>query len=449
MRVVVLVDGEHQPAVTRWAVDVARARGYDVVGAVFLGGSEKGGAAALELGVAVEGVGGDAADALDRAIARHRPEAVLDLSDEPILDARARLRLASVALAAGVTYLTADARLDPPVSGEPLPVPTIAVIGTGKRTGKTAIAGELARLAAADGRDPVLVAMGRGGPTEPRVARPGEVDLAHLLALAAAGEHAASDYLEDAITTGVPTVGTRRAGGGLAGGPWVSDVRAAGEAAARIGRLVLLEGSGAAVPPVPWDAGVLVAPADLDPELLVGYLGTYRLLRADLVVITMGDNPSGPGGSSTLCTAIRRVRRGLPVATVALDPIPLGEVAGRDVFLTTTAAPDAAARQVRSLERRAGCRVVGWSARLGDRGGLEADLAAAGPYDALLTEVKAAAVDVACGIALTRGADVVFLDNRPRAIDGSDLTALLRAVIARAMARGAGRSAPGRTAERW
>jgi predicted GTPase len=36
----------------------------------------------------------------------------------------------------------------------------------------------------------------------------------------------------------------------------------------------------------------------------------------------------------------------------------------------------------------------------------------------LLTELKAAAVDVACERAMARGATVVFVDNRPVAVDG-------------------------------
>ena len=80
------------------------------------------------------------------------------------------MELAAVALVAGIPYVGADFRLDPPEQGPPLPVPTLAVIGTGKRTGKTAVAGSVARLAARRGLDPVVVAMGRGGPPEPTIA---------------------------------------------------------------------------------------------------------------------------------------------------------------------------------------------------------------------------------------------------------------------------------------
>ena len=95
------------------------------------------------------------------------------------------------------------------------------------------------------------------------------MDLDHLVGLVAAGQHAASDYLEDAVTTGVTTVGARRAGGGLAGAPYTSNVREAAELAASLAPgLVILEGSGSAIPPIPWDAGILVVPATAPPEYL-------------------------------------------------------------------------------------------------------------------------------------------------------------------------------------
>src|SRR5207253_363786 len=84
---------------------------------------------------------------------------------------------------------------------------------------KTAVAGQLARLAASE-RDVVVVAMGRGGPAEPEPAEAGPGP-AELLERSRAGYHAASDYLEDAALAGVETIGCRRCGGGLAGVPVV------------------------------------------------------------------------------------------------------------------------------------------------------------------------------------------------------------------------------------
>src|SRR5204863_3267121 len=129
--------------------------------------------------------------------------------------------LASRALAAGVPYVGADFRFDPP-RFEPFELPAVAVVGTGKRVGKTAVVGHLARLLARD-RDVVVVAMGRGGPAEPEVIRtaPG---LDELLALSRSGRHAASDHLETAVVAEVTTIGCRRCGGGLAGATFTDNV---------------------------------------------------------------------------------------------------------------------------------------------------------------------------------------------------------------------------------
>ena len=140
MRIIVLVDGEHYPPVTRWGIDTARERGHEVVGALLVGGNEKLPAGAVpDLGVPTMVAGADRMVALTSAIDAFAPEGVLDLSDEPVLGYRERMELASVALARGIPYLGADFRLDPPIQGPPMPVPTLAVIGTGKRTGKTAV----------------------------------------------------------------------------------------------------------------------------------------------------------------------------------------------------------------------------------------------------------------------------------------------------------------------
>ena len=433
MRAIALVDGEHYPPVTSWALEVARSRGVEVVVALIVGGIEKLLPGDLpDVGVPVRSVADDRAVGLRDAIAEWRPQVVLDLSDEPVLGYRERMELASVSLVAGVPYQGADFRFDPPVADPPpIGVPVLAVYGTGKRTGKTAIAGEVARRAARRDLAPIVIAMGRGGPPAPQVAEAGSVTLDRLIALVQAGEHAASDYLEDALTTGVTTIGARRAAGGLAGAPYATNV---GEAVAigadRHPGLLVLEGSGAALPPVAWDAGVLVVPATCPPEYISGYLGPYRLLRADLAVVTMSASPVP--GSENLRQLSAHLRRTLGDARVLVTD-------------ATTAPIAIATTQAQHLETEYGARIVGSSARLADRAGLAEDLETAGGYDVLLTELKAAAVDVACRHAAARGADVVFVDNRAEVTEGStDLAAAFGEVIdlaiARGMARGSGSS---------
>ena len=365
------------------------------------------------------------------------PEAVLDLSDEPVLGYRERMVMASVALWKGVAYMGADFRFDPPLWGSPIDVPTLAVIGTGKRTGKTAVAGEVARTAKRMGRSPVIVAMGRGGPPGPQVARPDETTVDALLELARSGNHAASDYLEDAVATGVPAVGARRCGGGLAGRPFVTNAAEAAREAAALGAdLLILEGSGSSIPPVPWDAGILVAPATVPEEYLAGYLGPLRILLADLIIVTMATGSSTDPGLLSLRTHVHSVKPGAGFLVTNFEPVPLGDVQGKTVYLTTTAPADIASRQAERLAATAGCTVAGHSANLADRAALRSDLEAAPPYDVLLTELKAAAVDVAAEHARERGAGVVFLDNRPVGLDDEqDLTAAIEDVVNAAVKR--------------
>ena len=432
MKVLCLVDGEHYPPVTRWGIQVARTMGHEPVAALFVGGTEKiaaEGPPDLGLPTIFPERGTERFVALGDALDELRPDAVLDLSDEPVLGYHERMEMAAVALDRGVPYLGSDFRLDPPVWAAPLPVPTVAVIGTGKRAGKTAIAGEAARVAKEAGLNPMVVAMGRGGPPEPQVAEAGSITVESLIERVRRGEHAASDYLEDALFTGVTTVGARRVGGGLAGMPFATNVREAGMVAVERGAgLVILEGSGLSIPPMPWDAGILVAPVGVPREYLTGYLGPYRILRSDLFVITMSDGSHEPKHLFPFRSHVRRLRADARYVVTDFQPAPLGEVRGKGVYLTTTAPPEAASRQAKHLEEVYGCRVVGFSTRLSNRKGLSADLEAAGEYDILVTELKAAAVDVACERAIARGAAVVFADNRPVTTGGDDgdLVDLLR-----------------------
>ena len=86
------------------------------------------------------------AAAVAGAVRAGAAEVVVDLSDEPVLGYRERLLLVSAALAAGAAYRGADFAFDPPPRLPLRALPSLNVIGTGKRVGKTAVAGHLARL---------------------------------------------------------------------------------------------------------------------------------------------------------------------------------------------------------------------------------------------------------------------------------------------------------------
>jgi cyclic 2,3-diphosphoglycerate synthetase len=369
-RALVLVDGEHYPPVVR---DALAALPYEVVGALLVGGTEK-----LRGG---EDYGVPLVEALDAVDA----DLVVDLSDEPVLGPRERLLWASRALALGVPYVGADFRFDPPPL-HPVDTPSLAVIGLGKRIGKTAVAGHVARLLARD-RRVVVVAMGRGGPAEPElVEAPPTLD--DLLELSRSGRHAASDHLEAAALAGVPAIGCRRAGGGLAGAPFESNVLEGVSLAAQLEpELLVFDGSGAALPPVDADARILVTNGDHDAR---AGLNAYRVLVSGLVVDTGGADRE----------TIRSIAD-VPVVAAQLRLRPAEPLGGRRtaVFTTGPAPTD-------DLD----AEVVHVSRNLARRDALREELERV-EAEVYLVELKAAAVDVVAEAALARGAEVVLAAN--------------------------------------
>jgi cyclic 2,3-diphosphoglycerate synthetase len=376
VRAIAVIDGEHYAPVIR---DALVKLPYEFVGALLVGGTEK-----LRGG---EDYGVPLVDALDSVEA----DAVVDLSDEPVLSPPERFRLASRALVLGMPYIGADFRFEPPQLA-PFDLPSLAVIGTGKRIGKTAVTGHVARLLAVDWTV-VVVAMGRGGPAEPELVET-EPTLDELLALSRSGRHAASDHLETAALAGVTTIGCRRAGGGLAGAVSDSNVAAGAELARSLDPdVVVFDGSGAAIPPVATSARILVTtPAhDLD-----AYMNPYRVAISDLVV-GVGDVRGAD------------VRVGLRLR--AMQPLD----GRRTAVFTAGPAP------VDHLD----AEIVHVSRNLANREALRAELEAI-DADVYLVELKAAAIDVVAEEAASRGAELVFAAND---VSGDGLDEAVRSLL--------------------
>jgi cyclic 2,3-diphosphoglycerate synthetase len=410
VRAVALVDGEHYPAVVRQALaDVP----HELVAAVLVGGTEKL-RSDLDYGVPL------AAD-LEEAVGRFEPELVLDLSDEPVLGPRERFRLASRVLALGLPYEGPDFRFEPPALA-PFGRPSLGVVGTGKRVGKTALSIQLARLCA-QRADVVVVAMGRGGPPEPELCST-PPDLDDLIELSRSGRHAASDYLEDAALAGVTTIGARRCGGGFAGSVGSSNVLEAAELARELDPdLVIFEGSGAALPPVATDRRILVVGGDQDAGLAAGYLNGYRILISDLVVISFAEAGER---LERLRAAVRELRPDVPIVATEMRPRPLVPV--RRVALFTASPPRAHPLLADHLSRVHGADVALISGSLANRAALRDELAAI-DADLILIELKAAAIDVVAEVARERGVELALVDNEMTPLPGEPgLESALRAL---------------------
>jgi cyclic 2,3-diphosphoglycerate synthase len=361
VRAIAIIDGEHYASVVRDALAVLP---YEFVGALLIGGTEK-----LRGG---EDYGVPLVEALDSVEA----EIVVDLSDEPVLPPAERFRLAGRALVLGLPYVGADFRFEPPRL-EPFDVPSLSVIGTGKRVGKTAVTGHVARLLAFD-RTVVVVAMGRGGPREPELVET-QPTVEQLLALSRSGRHAASDHLETAAIVGVTTIGCRRAGGGLAGAVSDSNVAAGAELARSLDPdVVVFDGSGAAIPPVATTARILVSTPAHD---LGAYLNPYRVAISDLVV-GVG---YVPGADIRVDLRLR-----------AMQPL-----RGRRTAVFT-----AGPARVEHLD----AEIIHVSRNLANREALRAELRRI-EADVYLVELKAAAIDVVAEKAAARGAELVLAAN--------------------------------------
>jgi cyclic 2,3-diphosphoglycerate synthetase len=196
-----------------------------------------------------------------------------------------------------------------------------------------------------------------------------------------AGRHAASDHLEIAALAGVPTIGCRRAGGGLAGAVLASKVAAGARLAAECRPdVVVFDGSGAAIPPVAVDRRVLVVGRGRSGDT---YLDTYRRLISDVVI----EHPE--------------------LRLQPTEPL-IGRVAVFTAGTTEVAHLDA--------------DVVHVSNKLADRSALRRDLVDADTY---LVELKAAAIDVVAEHALAHGIRVVLASNELVGDYDDELLALL------------------------
>ena len=431
-RLVCLVDGEHYPPVVGSTVQALEEEGGQVAALVFIGGTEKVENAAEELGYAAPNAAiytgaetqEEALEQLQLALQETRGEVVVDLSDEPVVDYADRFRLISRTLAQRVPYVGADFILNPPPEEKVLTKPSLSIIATGKRVGKTAVGVSVARLLDREGIDPVVVCMGRGGPPEPEYVNAHEMklDADTLIDVAREGGHAASDYWEDALLSQVPTVGCRRCGGGMAGTPVASNVMAGARVADQGDHhFVIMEGSGATFAPVYTDRRLVIVGGAQPIDNVLHYLGEFRLSTSDLAIVTMCEEPmASPEKVRQLEEGILDIKPDIDLALTVFRPEPLGSVEGKRVFLATTAPQESVETIVNSLEEDHGCDVTGVSTNLSNRPKLRKELhRGLQECDVLLTEIKAASIDVAAMGAKEEGVEIIFLHNGLELVGGN------------------------------
>ncbi|MDK2782557.1 MAG: cyclic 2,3-diphosphoglycerate synthase [Thermococcaceae archaeon] len=415
----VLIDGEHYPDVTAWAIKQLK----DVCCAVFLGGTEKiGDIKSLEKKIGVKLYSGeDYLIEIERAIKENKIEEVIDLSDEPVVNYEDRFRIAAVLLKHGIKYRGADFEFSPKKMLK-ISKPSITILGTGKRVGKTAVSGFVARTLKQIAK-PIIVTMGRGGPEEPEIIEGDKIEITpeFLVKIAESGKHAASDHFEDALTARVLTIGCRRCGGGMAGFSFFDIVDKGVKLAEKLeGDIVILEGSGATFPAVKADKYITVVGATQRIEFIRSYFGPFRVGLADLIVVTLADMVSKEK-LQELQRVLKYINPKADIHLTAFKPRPLGDVRGKKALLVMTAPPEGLEKAAKHLEENYGVEIVGKSPNLSNRAKLREDLKRFDDYDTVIVELKAAAVDVVTKEVLQRGKEIIYLDNEPVNMDGKDL----------------------------
>jgi len=442
-RMLCLVDGEHYFPVTKSALDMLDSLEHnEIVAAVFIGGTEKLRDASEE-GISKQlerpvHFGEDhhkiPYELIDELIERYNVDVVMDLSDEPVVDYTKRFKIANIVLSRGIPYEGPDFNFEPVTEHEVLKKPSIKILGTGKRIGKTAVSAYAARLIHKKEYNPCVVAMGRGGPEVPEIVHGDKIEITpeYLMEQSDKGVHAASDHWEDALMSRILTIGCRRCGGGMVGEVFITNMKRGAELANDVDAdFVIMEGSGAAIPPIKTDKHVVLVGANQPIVNIENYFGPYRIKLADLAVITMCEEPMASREKvETIKNFIHEINPEAIVIATVFRPKPLGDVRGKNVLFATTAPDSIKSVLIEHLEDFHGCKVVGTTPYLSNRPLLQKDIEKyIDEADVMLTELKAAAVDVATKDALKAGLEVVYCDNIPIEIEDGNNEEFDKAII--------------------
>ncbi|MDD2643524.1 MAG: 2,3-diphosphoglycerate synthetase [Methanobacteriaceae archaeon] len=432
-KMVCLVDGEHYLPVTKSAIDTLNNLEHiDVVAVIFIGGTEKLKTDNADLYSEMMGLpvhfGENKSEIpynlITEIIRKYHADSVMDLSDEPVLDYTKRFNIASRILAEGIPYEGPDFKFEPITQYEVCEKPCLKILGTGKRIGKTAVSGYLSRLIDKLGYEPCVVAMGRGGPEEPEVVHGDtfEITPEFLIEQSEKGVHAASDHWEDALMSRILTIGCRRCGGGMAGEVFLTNMKKGAQIANSVeNKFVIFEGSGAAIPPIKTNKNIVLIGANQPLMNIKNFFGPFRINLADLIILTMCEEPMASHDKiKEIENFISEINPNSKIISTVFRPKPLGDIKGKKVLFATTAPSSVKDVLVSYLEKEYSCEVVATTPYLSNRPLLQKDIQKnINNVDVMLTELKAAAVDVATKDSLDAGLEVIYCDNIPLPISSN------------------------------
>ena len=416
---IVLIDGEHYPQVTYDAIAMLK-KIYpgNFKGIVFLGGTEKLVVDDLEtfFGERVYKIKDIDID-FQAALKYFKPDIVYDLSDEPVVNYMIRMKIASFCLYHKCSYMGPDFLFSYERENIHCKKPTLSIIGTGKRIGKTAVSSYISKIFTGEKVNVCVIAMGRGGPETPQVIRGDKINITpeYLLEISDKGMHASSDYIEDALMAGVTTVGCRRCGGGFGGKIFMSNIKEGVRIAEGLDPdLIIVEGSGASIPDIETDKNICIIGAGQSWQNIVGYLGIYRILCADLIIITMCEKPLADRKKiSFLENEIKKIKPEVKILKTVFRPEPLSAISGKKVFIAMTATGIIKSKIKDYVERNYNCEVRQMSFSLSNRKKLKDELQKSNDYDTVLAELKAASVDMLTDYAVKHKKEVIYMNNTP------------------------------------
>jgi len=422
-RLAAIIDGEHYPQITLDAINILKNNFKGkFCGIIFLGGTEK-----ITSGnfndffddevFSIKNFPGDFPAALEL----FNPDIVYDLSDEPVVNHQVRMKIASCCFYKKASYMGPDFLFRYEDSKYHVKNPSISIIGTGKRIGKTAISSYIANAYKNCGLEVMVVAMGRGGPKEPQLLKGEEINITpeYLLSLSKKGFHASSDYIEDALMNKISTIGCRRCGGGFGGKVFMSNVIEGAKLADSLKPdLIILEGSGASIPDAGSDVNICVIGANQDWNDIVGYLGIYRILISDIVILTNCEKPMADNKKlKYLEDNIKLFNPAAKIYRSIFRPVPLGSLENKKVAVAMTAKNIIEDKIKRYIEENYHCSVSGMTFNLSNRPLLKKDLESFNDFDTVLTELKAASVDVVTDFAISSGKEVIYMNNKLKIIN--------------------------------
>jgi cyclic 2,3-diphosphoglycerate synthetase len=161
--------------------------------------------------------------------------------------------------------------------------------------------------------------------------------------------------------------------------------------------------------------------ADQSWDSIVGYLGLYRILMSDLVVLTMCEEPlTDKGNIDFLESEILKCKSNVKIVKSIFRPEPASSIEGRKIFMALTAKSLIEDKIKEYVEKKYNCEIMRVSFNLSNREKLKKELLECDNYDTILTELKASSVDLVTEFAVENKKHISYMNNIPVILESED-----------------------------